>query len=165
MIGLKYDCSLHIFHRTKRKTVTENSEWIELWTRGIFDHSFRGVLEINFLGLNYASNFSNGKILSRILPESFSTEMTAMIFPKFHRFYDILNLKLQQLFIGGIINYHSSKNWTHTENAKMYAHLFSDLQGPQILTMKNLEAGFVVWLVSISFRLNRYVHIRVDCDD
>lgn len=73
-----------------------------------------------------------------------------MSFPLFHRFIEVFDEKLQQLFTGGIIDIHS-EIWVKPENFKNYKHFYSHLEEPQILTLEHLEAGFVVWLISISF--------------
>lgn len=143
-------------NRAKRKILERREDFDNLHFRQIFDHSFGGVFEMNVLDVRIVSEKTKGTFLNRLLAESLFTEMTAMLFPPFHRFYDIFNLKLQQLFTSGIINF-LSEVWVKTDSKKKYAHLFSDLNGPQVLTMKNLEAGFVVWLVSISFAINMFL--------
>lgn len=119
--------------------------------RRIFNHSFRGVYELNFETFILSFISSQGKILSRLLPESLSMEITCMIFPKFHRFFDIFDQKIQQLIIGGFVN--STRDFHKTASHKKYTQSFAELGGPQILTMEHLETGFVVWLVSISFSI------------
>lgn len=67
-----------------------------------------------------------------------------------HRLYDPFDKKLQQLFTGGIVEYHQLF-YSKYANAKRYEHLHRE--GPQVLTLKHLEAGFSIWLFSITFAI------------
>lgn len=87
-----------------------------------------------------------------------------MIFPRNHKFFEIFDLKTQQLFTGGIFLHHAEnykKYWdpnyykrpellTKDYLENIYPAKFTD--GPKVLTMADhLEAGFVIWILSISF--------------
>lgn len=74
-----------------------------------------------------------------------------MVSPQFHKFFGVFDEKLQQLLTGGIINFRLNETWLKQDDKKKYAHLYAHLEGPQVLTLENLEAGFCVWLVSLSF--------------
>lgn len=74
--------------------------------------------------------------------------MCGMQFPRNHRLYDIIDRKTRQLFTGGITNFYAEE-FFKVLNADRYEHLYRE--GPKVLTMKHLEAGFVTWLVTICF--------------
>ena len=73
--------------------------------------------------------------------------MTGMGFPKNSKFYEIFDKKFQQLFQSGIIDYYASE-WFQYSNVKRYEHLHYD--EPQVLTIDDLEACMLVWLISIA---------------
>lgn len=76
--------------------------------------------------------------------------MYCLMFPHFGNFFDIFDTKLQQLSTGGIIE-HYTNVYDESLNLKGFEHL--QRTGPEVLTIENLEAGFVVWIVSISFAI------------
>lgn len=54
------------------------------------------------------------------------------------------------MFTAGLIDYYADV-WFKFLNPKRYKELYPDLypEGPQVLTKEHLEAGFVIWMVSI----------------
>lgn len=121
---------------------------MEVMSRQIFDYSFRGAFLVNLYGINELSILTQGRFIERVLTSGMYTEFVAMCIPPFHKFYEVVDQKIQQLFTAGIINIFAQEIIT-SDDKKAYAHL--NPQGPQVLTMKHLEAGFVVWLISLNF--------------
>lgn len=63
------------------------------------------------------------QFLNRIMPDQILyTEMITLYFPKFHKFYEVFDEKIQQLFTAGIVNF-LSPVWVESESKKKYAHL------------------------------------------
>lgn len=94
------------------------------------------------------SQLTEGLVLKRVLyKDRLDLAMIGMIFPRNHRLYEIFDRKFQQMFVGGLVDRYVSV-YTRGLDAKMYAHLYEPV--PQMLTLEHLEAGFVVWLVSLS---------------
>ena len=77
-----------------------------------------------------------------------------MQFPRNHRLFEIFDKKLQQLFEGGIIYYYLDEVLKYL-NPKRYEHLYRDK--PKVLTIKHLEAGFVIWIISVSTALAAFM--------
>lgn len=119
-------------------------------TKQIFDPEFKESILVGGSNLYLDVQFSKGKLLDRILKQRLAHDASGMLFPRNHKLFDIFNRKIQQLLTGGIIN-HFTDEWFKYLDAKRYAHLYPE--GPKVLTMKHLEAGFVLWLVSISFAI------------
>jgi hypothetical protein len=92
-------------------------------------------------------NKTNGKLAKRLLKEGLFMEWIGMKFKRNSEYFEIFDEKLQQLVTAGIID-HLISFRKEMLNLKRYAHLYRD--EPQVLTMKNLEAGFVIWLISVS---------------
>lgn len=84
------------------------------------------------------------KIFPKILKERYGISMKALIAPNYHRLYHVIDAKLQQLLEAGLIDY-SLRYWNDKWNPKR----FVAEDGPQVLTLKDLEAGFVVSLVPL----------------
>lgn len=75
-----------------------------------------------------------------------------MIFPQFHKFLEPFEDKFQHLTTGGIINF-LSEEWIQPASKAKYEHHYIHLREPQVLTMMHLEAGFIIWLISVSFAM------------
>lgn len=114
----------------------------------LFDPSFEGGLQIGYDQLMYHVKKSNGSILQRVLKEDLFINMLGLRFDMFHVFFEIFERKVEQLITGGIINYYI-KQVTEDMNPKRYEHLY--VNESKVLTMKHLEAGFVIWLFALSF--------------
>lgn len=71
-----------------------------------------------------------------------------------HKFFETFEKKTQQLFAAGIID-HYAADYNDNLNPKQYEHLYRD--GPQILTLAHLEAGFVIWIVSICIAISVFI--------
>lgn len=138
-------------------------------TENIFDSSFKEGVQISSDQIAVYSQLTNGEILKRLLMESFLTEHCGLIFPRNHKFYEVIDLKLQQLHSTGILRYHMDYNGIPLSSKKylnpgyfrkpklltreyledIYPKSFPD--GPKVFSLQeHLEAGFVIWLVSIA---------------
>lgn len=70
------------------------------------------------------------------------------------RFISIIDRKLQQLINGGFIEYYDTE-YKEQINSKRYEHM--QVSGPKVLTMEHLRAGFIVWLVSVTFAISAFI--------
>lgn len=114
----------------------------------IYDHSFKGVLEVDFRLLQYLFKHSEGAFNTRIRFLKETEKNWALDFPPVHRFMQPFNKKIQQLFTAGIPNFHKKIDWIYS-NPKRYAR-FQHLDKPQTLTMEHLSAGFIIWILCVS---------------
>lgn len=80
--------------------------------------------------------------------------MIGIQFPQFHRFYESFDEKRQQLFGAGIIQYHYKGKTSHEKKLRS-KHLY--LSGPEVLTMKHLEAGFVIWITAVCIAIPSFL--------
>lgn len=90
---------------------------------------------------------TKGKFANRILKDRLLLETCGMQFPRNHRFFTAFDRKLQQLFTAGLVDYNINSIISNFRDLKRYAHLYPD--EPQVLTLEHLEAGFVIWLISV----------------
>lgn len=120
----------------------------------ITDHDFKGGVDISSEQFYEDVNKSKGALLNRIMKERTRLEMRGLFFPVNHQFYNTFNRKIQQCVTGGIID-HLRSNWTKYLEHKRYAHLYT--VHPKVLTLQTLEAGFVIWMVSLSLSIIAFV--------
>lgn len=99
--------------------------------------------------LKYQAIATNGTFLRRILKDTMYVRRVAFYFME-GKTLDIFDEKIGQLLEAGIIDYFNTE---HTEyvNPKRYDHLHPN--GPKVLTLGHLRAGFVIWLVSVMFAI------------
>lgn len=135
----------------------------------IYDPLFKGAIHINSLYEPRVVKFSKGEILKRIIRKPFITESCGLSMMSNNKLFDVLDLKIQQLVAAGIIDYHLNVNkklldpnyykkpklLTREYLEKIYVKSFPE--GPQVLTLEHLEAGFVVWLCCSSLALLTFV--------
>lgn len=95
----------------------------------------------------YFANITNGKFLNRIQGTNIFTSMCGLVFPKGHKLFSIFDEKFQRMFNYGIIDYELKDIWNFLDRKRFFTYDNS----PEVLTLKHLEAGFVVWLVAVSF--------------
>lgn len=88
---------------------------------------------------------TGGEILKRKLADPIATELVGWQFPHHDRLFQVFDDKMQQLFEGGIIEYHYADFYKKLKSSNI-----QESDEPQVLTMDLLEAGFVVWVISIS---------------
>lgn len=104
-------------------------------------------------------NETKGRFAQRLLKENLYMEMCGMQFHANHQFFDVLNRKLHQLFVAGIIDEYN-KEWLDMFNPLRYAHLYP--KEPQVLTMEHLEAGFVIWIAALSLSIVAFAAEWID---
>jgi hypothetical protein len=127
----------------------------------IFNPQFKGVIDIRSRKLLETVNYTRGEILKRLLKTPIKEMICGLEFPRNHRFYESFNRKIQQLFESGTINHYMDENKKYFDTKfyekplkihkkyleTSYKKSFED--GPKVLTMKDLEFGFVIWLGSL----------------
>lgn len=131
-------------------------------TGKIYDTSFRAAHFIKGEFYNFFVDSSDGQLLKRTWQNPVSTNLYGMAFRRNHKLFEIFNEKCQQLFEGGFFeNY--VQDYRNDKNPKRYEK-FAEPEGPKILTMKHLEAGFMVWIVSVMFSIFVFMcewHVRL----
>lgn len=90
--------------------------------------------------------------LNRILPpnllkERLMLECRALQFPVFHFLFDVFDRKLQEYFEANLIDYNSRK-WKELHDLEQYQEFREPFA---VLTLDELEAGFVVCLLPLVF--------------
>lgn len=81
----------------------------------------------------------------KLLPERYMLEKRALLFPPHNMFFEALDKKIQQLIEGGLIEYHLEKFYDRMKPAR-YA---TQKESFKVLTLGELEAGFVISLVPL----------------
>lgn len=140
-------------------------EFFEILGGRIHDPLFKGALHIHSRLINGYARDTRGEIIKRILKEPFITEFCGMEMLRNHKLFDVFDLKTQQLFASGIIDYHAAYNKEHLKlNYYKSPRLFtkdylentypkSFPEGPNVLTLEHLEAGFVIWITCLCLTL------------
>lgn len=80
-----------------------------------------------------------------MLPNRFILEVNSLLIPPLHFLYDMIDRKFQQYVEGDLVNY-NIRAWRNKYNPirfKKHRDPFS------VLTLKSLEAGFVVCLIPL----------------
>lgn len=83
----------------------------------------------------------------KLLADRFMLESRAFLFPQFHFLFEAFDKKFQHYLEADLIEY-NMRAWKEENNLKKlekYKEPFS------VLTLADLKAGFVVWLVPLSF--------------
>jgi hypothetical protein len=125
----------------------DNFEWF--WTNdSIHDSNMRAVFYLQSDRLAKLISKTKGKILKRIFKQSVMGSRKVFIFPQHHRFYETFDRKIVQLVTAGIIN-HLASEFKDVINTKRFSRLKSEEVEP--MSLEHLEAGFVIWLVSMIF--------------
>lgn len=129
----------------------------------IYDPKFKGGIHVWTNSLYNDIPNSNGSLIKRLLRDRLFHQNGGIELPRNHKLFNIVDRKLQQLYVGGIINHYDEK-YARGMDPKVYEHL--NHQGAQVLTLKHLEAGFVIWLVSLTFAfvafLGEWIKKKVD---
>jgi hypothetical protein len=107
-------------------------------------------------------NQSRGEIHKRLLSEPYQEQFCGVKFPRNHRLYPNFNNKITQLFEAGITEKYIKDITENVLNPKRYEKPVllhkkylettwrkSFIDEPKVLTMKDLEFGFVIWLGSL----------------
>jgi hypothetical protein len=139
-----------------RATIADssNEKMLQIITKLIYDPNFKGCIELSEKSLYYDIAATQGRIAKRLVRNILPVEMNSIYFPPNHDFFEVFDEKIQQLFTAGIVN-HFVDEYKKYENLKRYKHLYPD--GPRVLSLMDLEAGFVIWLASISFAMVVFV--------
>lgn len=155
---------IYFFFRAKIPEF-DGVEYLNVIFDKIHDSNFIGGVHIHSRYIYAFSQWSRGEIMKRLLKESFITEFCGMEIPRNHKLFDVLNLKIHQFFEAGITDYHVNyynkfldPNFFKKPKSFTKEYLHSTLgqqnpEGPQVLSMTHLEAGFVIWLVCVSLSL------------
>lgn len=122
------------------------------YTPRLSDPTFKAGVQIYYDRLKIQALETNGTFLSRVFKERLSSEMYG--FSPLNKLHDVFDTKFQQLVIGGLIDSYE-KDYEEFLKPKRYEHL--QRKGPQVLTMENLRASFVVWLVSVGLALLAFI--------
>lgn len=124
-------------------------QYQDIALRELFDPKFTGALHISSDLLTMYASYTSGYILDRKLEDRLNVQMMGMAFKRNDKFYDIFNEKFKQLFTASLINRYADNEYSSISlNPKNYRR-FQPEDGPKVLTMQHLEAGFVIWIVSI----------------
>lgn len=124
----------------------------------VFSPKFRGGILIPGNVQYFFLLRTDGRIQERYLNHQLWIEAYNLMFPRNHKFYEAFDEKFQQLWTSGIIEFYSTdyKKFSSKKYYKKFRHLYVT-DGPQVLTLKHLEAGFVICLVAIFFAFIAFV--------
>lgn len=140
------------FSKTLKSTFNEHetsSQYEDRLLNGsIYHHSFKGIFHLFPKFLDHYLMRSKGRLLGRITKSSIACASKALIFPRNHRFYKCFDGKIKKLVEAGIID-HFEEHFKNLISSNRL--LFQNLNEAEPLTLKHLEAGFVVWLLSLIF--------------
>lgn len=122
----------------------------------IQDSKFHNVLHLESNNYYWYIGASRGKILQRILKQKFYLEMSALtIHPRNHKIFEIFDKIIQELESSGHIKLYRLL-FSMMENPKYYERGIP-IEGPKILTMEDLKAGFVIWLISLVISIIAFI--------
>jgi hypothetical protein len=123
----------------------------------ICNASFKGGLHITGYDLNSISKYTKGRILKRILKQRVLVSPVGLFFPNNYQYFQIFDKKIEQLITSGIANHYIEKYqvWTKQEAYEKFRHEFENNEA-KVLTMHDLEAGFVIWMITISLAFTIY---------
>lgn len=125
----------------------------------IYNPSFKGAVHVN--NKNYADLAIKSKsgFINRCLKQPFMTEACGMEIQRNHRMFDVLDEKIQQLFVGGIIDHYTdvSRNQMSSNNSEKLqeltkeniaeTHEISQSKVPKVMTLEQLRVAFALWLL------------------
>lgn len=112
----------------------------------LFSSATTAAVCIHGTKLDLLSKITQGQILKRLLDERVKLDTHGIIMGRHAKFYEIFNRKIQQMFDSGIVSYHVTR-YSSNLNYNKFKHLYE--RDPKKLTMKELEAGFVVWIFAV----------------
>jgi hypothetical protein len=120
----------------------------------IHDHRFKSVIHVPAFELDSLITYSKGDILPRIIKEPALKSSNSMLFPRNHRLFEPFNKVIKEAVTAGIID-HLSGNLKNLINHKRYQKLH--FEGFRPMNLDHLKAGFVIWLVAITFPIAAFV--------
>jgi hypothetical protein len=97
---------------------------------------------------------SGGQILKRIITDATFGSSKLFVMPHNHRFFEIFNEKTEKTIPSGIIHHFSKEN-KDLFNQKGFAP--SKLENFKPMNLEHLEAGFVVWIVTLIFPITAFI--------
>lgn len=115
--------------------------------RNLSDPHFKGAVQVLQDDLKYQMFLTNGTILKRYLNQHLYVKRLCFKFRN-ELLAEIINEKIHQLQSGGLIDFFERED-KGSINPNRFEHLHYN--GPEVLTMDHLKAGFVVWLVTVLF--------------
>lgn len=89
-----------------------------------------------------------------MLPQPTRLEMLGFNMPRNHKLYWIFNEMIQQLVEKGIVQYHTEDHYGRMKLSRFFRE--EDL-GPQVLTLEDLEASFVLWFATVPFAVAAFL--------
>lgn len=136
-------------------TTGYSKDFKDLLTKNIYDHRLKEVYHVRADYLNQLITDSAGRIGSRIIKEILPGVTKTLTFPRNHRFFEIFDEKIQKMVTAGIINHFAEEDYKNLLNAKNFSK--SKLDEVKPLNLEHLEAGFVVWLVTLVFPIVAFI--------
>lgn len=110
----------------------------------LYDPQSKIAVEVNQDILLTLMIESGKRKLPKFLKERYGANTVALWIPNFHRFYHVFDWKLQQLLEAGLVDY-NMRYFYDRRNPKR----FLEEAGPEILSLHDLEAGFVICMVPL----------------
>lgn len=120
----------------------------------IFSSKFKGGIVYPGNAKYYGLLKTLGRLRERYLDQPSWIDPYSLAFPRNHKFYEAFDEKIHQLWTYGLIERYLSayQKFGDKKFYKKFRHLYLT-DGPQVLTMKHLEAGFVICLIAVAFSL------------
>lgn len=118
------------------------------------DPNFRGVIDVPTDVLKFLAIATNGTFLNRIVKQPLYVKSISQVFDK-NPMFETFDEKFQQLVVGGLID-HYDKDYLDFISPQRYNHLHP--KGPKVLTMKHLQAGFIVCFVPLIFAVLGFIY-------
>jgi hypothetical protein len=127
------------------------------------------VLFMKSRALTFSLRHSRGELSKRIMSKPYQEQFCGIDFPRNHKLYTNFNRKIQQLIESGITEKYKN------EHKKIFDPKFyekprlphkkylettwrkSFINEPKVLTMKDLEFGFAIWLGSLTLPLIGFI--------
>lgn len=108
------------------------------------DPSYKGCLALpeDLLFVVWDMKIATLVQAQRYLKERLNVEVQGMVFPRNWKAIESFEIKLKQLYNGGLIDHY--KQLLYTKH-----FTFSRGDGPERLTLEHLEAGFVTWIAAV----------------
>lgn len=131
-----------------------NMKYLFTFTRTLSDPDSKIAFEVKSDILKFLAIATNGTFLKRMLKHQIYFNFVSQQVidnPLFETFDE----KFQQLVTGGLIDFYDRDYMEYTKPER-YAHLQDE--GPKVLTLQHLEAGFVVSFVPLVFAILAFVY-------
>lgn len=145
-------CRLKVVEISEAEKILLMSVYKNATTGRLYDASFRGGVHLFGGFLDIYMTESRYEIFKTVLEAPIVSDLHGIEFPRNHKLFHIFDVKLQQLLESGWID-----AITTNPDPTLLAAERKDRKVPQVLTMKHLEAGFVVWMISITFGIFAFI--------